>query len=660
MDSWPLWSQDGFIYFVSDREGKGQTNIWRVAESGGDAEQVTRFTSGDVRFPAISGDGKTIVFEHDFGIWKLDLASRQVKPIPLEIAAETQETLTEFRTSTRPSTTTTSPPTASGSSCASTARSSRPRPTKAASSASSPRAPPATGTSLIRPTASRSPSSPTRAAARRSTSIAADGAGPAQKVTDLDALKSSLVWSPDSKSIAFTTSDRKLYTIGADGKNLKELASSTYGPIGSPAWSPDGKLIAYSKTDVSRSTDIYLIPSRRRRGEEDHVRLGRASPTPASRPTAPRSTSSAARATSAARRGPRRSSSACRSRSSTKDPDEPEQRAAMARPAEPGPEARAGWRPGGRSTPKTPEDRLGRAEAAHPAGHADGSVFNYIPGSDGKTLIFVGSEGGAGGGGPGGSAAGRRRHAVDLHDPGQRQADDPDRHRHAQARRPSEDDDRPRGFRGGFRRRDLQPATHQGRPHALLPGRRVGLQHAGRRRRRRRWRRWRRRWPAGRRRRPAARPGGSAAAAGAGGGGGGAKRRISFNVTVRIDKPQEWDEMFDDAWRCMKYRFYDPKLHGTDWDAMRAKYKPLVAYVADRHELMNVINEMIGELNASHTGASAGRDRGAAGEAAARHDPPPRPRPRARRRPAAATRSPTSTKTGRPTRTGSRSRRGTT
>ena len=67
--------------------------------------------------------------------------------------------------------------------------------------------------------------------------------------------------------------------------------------------------------------------------------------------------------------------------------------------------------------------------------------------------------------------------------------------------------------------------------------------------------------------------------------------------------------MFDDAWRCMKYRFYDPKLHGTDWDAMRAKYKPLVAFVADRHELMNVINEMIGELNASHTGASAGRDR---------------------------------------------------
>ena len=91
---------------------------------------------------------------------------------------------------------------------------------------------------------------------------------------------------------------------------------------------------------------------------------------------------------------------------------------------------------------------------------------------------------------------------------------------------------------------------------------------------------------------------------------------MSFDVTVKIDKPKEWDEMFDDAWRTMKHRFYDPKMHGKDWDAARAKYKPLVAYVGDRQELMNLINEMIGELNASHTGASAGgrRRRGEAGQ----------------------------------------------
>jgi tricorn protease len=69
--------------------------------------------------------------------------------------------------------------------------------------------------------------------------------------------------------------------------------------------------------------------------------------------------------------------------------------------------------------------------------------------------------------------------------------------------------------------------------------------------------------------------------------------------------------MFDDAWRTMKYRFYDPKMHGMDWDAMRAKYRPLVEYVGDRQELLNIVNEMIGELNASHTGTApppAGRE----------------------------------------------------
>jgi tricorn protease len=81
---------------------------------------------------------------------------------------------------------------------------------------------------------------------------------------------------------------------------------------------------------------------------------------------------------------------------------------------------------------------------------------------------------------------------------------------------------------------------------------------------------------------------------------------VTFNVTVKVEKPREWEEMFDDAWRTMKYRFYDPKMHDKDWDAARAKYKPLVAFVGDRQELLNLINEMIGELNASHTGAAAG------------------------------------------------------
>ncbi len=50
-DAWPMWSADGHIYFVSDRDDNAQANIWRVPESGGEATRITDFREGDVRFP---------------------------------------------------------------------------------------------------------------------------------------------------------------------------------------------------------------------------------------------------------------------------------------------------------------------------------------------------------------------------------------------------------------------------------------------------------------------------------------------------------------------------------------------------------------------------------------------------------------------------------
>jgi tricorn protease len=80
------------------------------------------------------------------------------------------------------------------------------------------------------------------------------------------------------------------------------------------------------------------------------------------------------------------------------------------------------------------------------------------------------------------------------------------------------------------------------------------------------------------------------------------KTRVEFTLSVTVDHRAEWAQMFDECWRVMKYRFYDEKMHGVDWAAVRARYEPLLAYVGENQDLYDIANEMIGELNASHVG----------------------------------------------------------
>lgn len=75
---------------------------------------------------------------------------------------------------------------------------------------------------------------------------------------------------------------------------------------------------------------------------------------------------------------------------------------------------------------------------------------------------------------------------------------------------------------------------------------------------------------------------------------------------MEVDRVAERRQVFEEAWRTMKDRFYDPKMHGVDWTAMKDKYEPLLSNIADSDELHTVLMQMIGELNASHTGVSGG------------------------------------------------------
>ncbi|MEA3494805.1 MAG: PDZ domain-containing protein [Bacteroidota bacterium] len=77
-------------------------------------------------------------------------------------------------------------------------------------------------------------------------------------------------------------------------------------------------------------------------------------------------------------------------------------------------------------------------------------------------------------------------------------------------------------------------------------------------------------------------------------------------LKVEINKEEEWQQIFDEAWRQMRDFFYDPGMHGLDWNVIYEKYNPLVKYVKHRDDLTYIIGEMIGELNIGHAYVGGG------------------------------------------------------
>ncbi|MFQ5604133.1 MAG: S41 family peptidase [bacterium] len=77
-------------------------------------------------------------------------------------------------------------------------------------------------------------------------------------------------------------------------------------------------------------------------------------------------------------------------------------------------------------------------------------------------------------------------------------------------------------------------------------------------------------------------------------------------MEIRLDRKAEWNQIYTECWRQMREFFYDPNMHGLDWQAVRQKYQPLVAHVNHRNDLTYLIGEMIGELNVGHTYVGGG------------------------------------------------------
>ncbi len=76
--------------------------------------------------------------------------------------------------------------------------------------------------------------------------------------------------------------------------------------------------------------------------------------------------------------------------------------------------------------------------------------------------------------------------------------------------------------------------------------------------------------------------------------------KMAFSAKLTVRRDEQFLEMFDQSCRLLSESFYDPKFGGLNWQAIRAKYRPLVKHVAMREDFFSLVNMMFGELNVSH------------------------------------------------------------
>ena len=77
---------------------------------------------------------------------------------------------------------------------------------------------------------------------------------------------------------------------------------------------------------------------------------------------------------------------------------------------------------------------------------------------------------------------------------------------------------------------------------------------------------------------------------------------IDFEAPFNYKPAEERQYLFDHIWRQVKDKFYDPNLQGVDWNGYRKVYERYLPYIDNNFDFAEMLSEMLGELNASHTG----------------------------------------------------------
>jgi tricorn protease len=617
---WPMWGADGAIYFVADplpndrsvipgsaEVRKSVNNIYKVPVKGGQPVQVTRHTSGSLFWPSMSSDGKVIVYEDNFGIWKLDVASGKASEVKLDITSDEKENELEFVTINNEVDSFDISP--SGRRAVISARgqiltiaTDRGDITRVARDkmASRNQFPKWSGDGkLLAFVSDRS---------GRDEIWISDPEGTApKKITDLDNEKGALVWTPDSKALLYTAADRKLYSYNvADGKT-STIATSELGRIGSVSVSPDSKWIAFSKQDRTLRSHVYIAPitgGEERHVSDDSLLYSETNPVWTADGRYLVFTSVESASNGIATQGGIATTMelwALSLRDQERDPanrdidNEAQGVAAEAAARQTG----RGGGPGPAAVPEVRIDWGGMPRRARQLTVPGTTIGGLTPAHEGNSIALTVSSAGAGGGrgGGGGADPSSGMYIINV-ESGQltRVPPAPETPAAAAGRGGGRG-----GGAGGFGGGSNMAFARDGRTLYFRSG--TGLFAA-----------------------PinltAGAQGGAVGGRGGGGRGGGGRgaapaaaepaatnntaRQVTYTASIEVDRKALRSQVFNEGWRIMKNRFYDAKMHGADWNAAKTTYESLLQHVVDDEELNTLMMMMIGQLNASHTGVSGG------------------------------------------------------
>lgn len=616
---WPMWASDGSIYFVGDPLPNERTvkpgapevrqsvnNIYKFSTRGpAQPVQVTKHSTGNLYWPSMSSDGKVIVYEENFGIWKLDVASGRTSEIKLEIASDEKENEVELETiSNEVDAFDLSP---SGRRAVISVRGqlltiatdrgdiTRIAPDPMASRNDQPKWSP--DGKLVAFVSDRS--------GRDEVWISDPEGRTPKKVTDLDAEKGPVVWTPDSRALFYTAADKKLYSYSVADAKTAVVSSSEIGRIGSVAISPDSKWVMFSKPDRTLRSHVYVAPiggGEERHISDDSVMYSETSAVWTADGRYVVFTSLESTPTGIASQGGITATMSLWSvalRDRDRDPaDRDIDNEAEALAAEAA--ARQGGGRGGAGAAAAPVevriDWSGIARRARQIGVPGTTIGGLTAAPEGHSVaVTVGS--GAGAGGRGAAALGTTTagmYVINV-ETGQSTRVPPV----PSAAESGGGGGRGRGGAGGFGGGASMVFARDGRTLYFRSG--SGLYAA-----------------------PVNLGQASGAAGGRGGRGGTAAsgdapeggsaggptaRQVTYTANLEIDRKALRRQVFNEGWRIMKNRFYDAKMHGVDWNAAKTRYEPLLESLVDTEELQAVMMMMIGELNASHTGVSGGRAR---------------------------------------------------